>query len=133
MHSDWLASDWHSAWQLPEQSASQEPSQLKLPGLAVQLPLQFAWQFVLHDAVAVAVHPPLHDAWSCAEHEAWKLMGVHCAVHPPEVSSVHCALAWTSMFPHEDRMSARAARGTDPSANAARARTEVETRRRRVM
>lgn len=133
VHSDEFASEAHWPWQLPEQSASHEPSQLKLPGLAVQLPLQFASQLPVHDALAVAVHPPLHDAWSDAAHEAWKLIGVQSAVHPPDVTIWHCASAVMSTFPQSERTSARATRGADPIASAARARTRVGTRRRSVI
>lgn len=54
----WLlfAFEEHSAWQLPSQSASHDPWQLKLPGFAMQLASHDALQLPVQLASTVAVH-----------------------------------------------------------------------------
>ena len=96
---------------------------------ALQLPLQLA----LQEALAEPVQPPLQETSSWAAQEAWKFIGVQFAVQPPEVSSVHCALAWTSMLPHDDRMSARATLGVNANTSAAKAKTGARTNRRSII
>jgi hypothetical protein len=110
-HCAWLELAEQDPLQCPSQSASQDPWQLNMPGFAMQLAMQLPVQLVLQFTSADAVHPPVHDASSCAEHAASKLIGVHWAVQPPEVCSVQEAFACTSMLPHEERRSARALRG----------------------
>jgi hypothetical protein len=138
-----LQEAWHCAWseaaeqdplQCPSQSASQEPWQLNMPGFAMQLAMQLPVQVALQFTSADAVHVPLHDASSCAEHAASKLMGVHLAVQPPDVSSVHEAFACTSMLPHEERMSARAVYGVArSSAPTERGRTKDGIKKERCI
>jgi hypothetical protein len=95
--------------QWASQLSVQEPSQLKLP--LVQPPVQLD----SHDAVQLAsmftLHWPLQLASSCAEHCTSTLMGVHCAVHPPDVSSVHVSVPLKSMFPHSEMTVAPAVAG----------------------
>jgi len=138
-----LQEAWHCAWsalaeqapsQCPSQSASQDPWQSNMPGLDVQLAMQLPLQVVLQFTSADAVHCPPHVTSSCAAHAASKLIGVQSAVQPPAVSSLQLAFAWTSMLPHEERTSARAARGiVTTSAPTARGRTNEGNQKERGM
>ncbi len=53
---------------MPSHVASQSPSQLKLPGFAVQLPSQLALHPPVQFTSADAEHIPLHDTERFAEH-----------------------------------------------------------------
>jgi hypothetical protein len=93
------------AWQVASQSVLQEPSQLPaqlyVPGSTVH----FALQSDSHEPVQAAsmepVHWPSQLTTALPSHAAWKLTGVHFAVQPPDVSTVHLASALTLMFPHD--------------------------------
>jgi hypothetical protein len=124
-----FAFDAQDPWQVPEQSASQDPWQSKLPGFAMQLAVQLPLQFVVQFTSAVAMHIPLHDAWSCAAQAASKWTGVQLTVQPPDVSSVQFAFACTSMLPHDERRSARATRGA-ATRNAPKTTAKAGTKRR---
>jgi len=97
MQSVWLLALEHLALQLPVQLAWQLAEQSNAPGSTAQS----AWQPPVHDAVHSTDTSALHDAWSWALHATSKLMGVHCAVQPPSVLSSHCASAVTLMFPQD--------------------------------
>jgi hypothetical protein len=112
----------HVPEQLPSQSVSHDPWQLKLPGLAEHDPVQLPMQLPVHDADALPVQPPMQLASSCAEHATSKLTGVHCAVHPPFVSTEQLMLpADSTAPPHAERTSALAlpANKTPTAASAA--------------
>jgi hypothetical protein len=80
-----LAFDAQEPWQFPEQSASHDPWQSKLPGFAVQLAMQLPLQLAVQFTSADALHIPMQPTSSCAAQAAWKLIGVHWVVQPPEV------------------------------------------------
>jgi hypothetical protein len=111
VHSDMLLSDAHWPVQLPWQSAEQEPSQSNMPGWAMQLAMHPPEQLASQFALTMPVHPPVQFASRSAEHWSWKLGGVHIAMHPPEVTSMHCSLPAKSKLPHPSRTSARAVPG----------------------
>ena len=73
----------HDPWHV----VSQSPSQLKLPGFAVQLPSQPPVHPPVQLTSADAEHIPVHETERFAWHCAWKLIGVHWTVHPPDVCS----------------------------------------------
>jgi hypothetical protein len=115
-HSDWFASDAHWPMQWPSQSALHEPWQSNMPGCAEQLPLQLALQLASQFTSSEVVQPPLQLASRSAEHWSWKLGGVHIAMHPPEVTSMHCSLPAKSKLPQPGTMSARASPGVSATA-----------------
>jgi hypothetical protein len=123
-HSLWLFAFEHLALQSPLQLPSQFAEQSNEPGFT----LHDAVHSPVHDALqstdALALQLPLHDAWSWAAQAASKLMGVHFAVQPPDVSTVHCAFARTSMFP-QDSIPAWATRGAKKRKEAAPSPSEM--------
>jgi hypothetical protein len=114
-HCVWFALLWQLPEQLASQSALHDPSQLKLG--AVHPPWQLLSHCVVQLALIDAVHWPLQLASSCAEHCTSTLTGVHCAVHPPDVSTVQVSSPEKSMLPHDAMTVARAL----PGAKATRA------------
>lgn len=95
----------------------------------MQFPSQLVWQEPVQLASAVTLQLPLHDTWSCAEHDATTLIGVHFAVHPPEVSSSHEAVLSRAMSPHEERSVARACDVKNVNAAAESKETTMEEKR----
>jgi hypothetical protein len=63
------------------------------------VPLHVPWHEVVQLASTIAVQPPWHDAYSLPSHAAWTLIGVHCAVQPPEATTLQLAFAETSILP----------------------------------
>jgi hypothetical protein len=105
----------HFPEHVPSQRAEQSALQSSDPGLAWHLPLQSVLQDASQSTLALAVHWPLHCVSSFAAQATSKLTGVHWAVHPPCVSTLHCASAETLMLPHALR-SARASPAETASA-----------------
>jgi hypothetical protein len=96
----------HDASQL----ALQLPEQLTIPGLAVHSPMHIVSQL----PVQVALAEPEHIAVTLAV----QLTGVHCAVHPPDVSNVQDRLVAPakSIPPHAAMGAAWAVFGVKESA-----------------
>jgi hypothetical protein len=102
-HSLWFADDEHLPLQSAEHVPSQLPWQSNEPGFALHDPVQLPVHDVLQSTLADALHCPLHCTSSLPAQAASNVSGVHCAVHPPCVSTLHCASARTSMLPHDSR------------------------------
>jgi hypothetical protein len=74
--------------------------QSNMPGFALHEPVHVPEQFVVHDTSAETLQLPLQPTSSFASHAMSTLIGVHCAVHPPDVSTLQFAFAEMSMLPH---------------------------------
>jgi CheY-like chemotaxis protein len=76
---------------------------------------QADWQVVVQLASADALHCASHDCSSCAAQASSQLAGAHCVAQLFWMTTVHCALASISMFPHS-AMAACAVPGSAASA-----------------
>jgi hypothetical protein len=76
---------------------------LKLPGFAVQVVMHEPEQLLVQLASMLPEQPPLQLASSVAEQLTWRFIGVHWAVHPPEVSNVQDSFPERSMLPQSER------------------------------
>jgi hypothetical protein len=97
---------------------SQSLVQLKLPGLAVHLPMQVAPHEPVHEASAFTLHSPSHSATT--------VRGVHLAVQPPVTSNVQSAdtSVMAGRKPHSDEQGeAIACEETKSTGTATRPRT----------
>jgi hypothetical protein len=115
--------------QEPSHVALQSALQSKLPGWVWHFAEQLPEHDPVHDALAVTLQLPLQLACNLAEQATWKFTGLHCAVQPPCVTTVHCASAGSVMFPHGAR-SARA--GSAVQVTKEKAASEARKGRRMV-
>ncbi len=107
----------HPDWQRESQSVVQSSA----GGLVEQLVEQLDSQLETQLASADAEHCESHCCSSCAAQAVSQLGGAHCVVQLFCVTSVHCAFASMSMFPHAETMLARATWGSATTAAKARA------------
>jgi hypothetical protein len=125
-HWAWSAAALHLPLHVPSQRVLQLPSQSNWPWVPVHCAVQSPWQLPVQLASTVPWHWPWQLPWSCAAHAAWNETGVHCTLQSAPTSTLHWALAWTSMFPHAS-MPARALETIEEPASAtprAKKRTE---------
>jgi hypothetical protein len=98
------------------QRESQSVVQSSDGGLVEQLVVQLDSQLETQLASADVEHCESHCCSSCAAQAFSQLCGAHCVVQLFCVTSVHCAFASMSMFPHAETMLARATWGSATTA-----------------